>query len=164
MFCDNCGKENAIIAYAKIQETGVEIIRLCTTCAEKKMKEDMQNTKGININMDSFMKDVFSASPVDIDTHEDINCPNCNSSLKDVLKDGVVGCEKCYESFASYIEEIVFNSSKKEEVKDIIKEEIISEKEKERLDLLNKLNVAIELEEYEDAAMFRDKLKSLKEV
>jgi len=77
----------------------------------------------------------------------DPKCKYCGISIMDLINTGVVGCEKCYESYADFIKEYLF----------AIREGAV---DKASSDILAKLNTAIEEENYEQAAELRDILES----
>lgn len=167
MLCDSCGKRNAIIAYTNMKETKIEIVHLCAKCAEEKMKGDLDFNNIITEKVADFIDGIFKMSTQDSDDDNLIkkSCPNCNTTLNEVVKENKVGCETCYEVFKVEINNLLKNMESSSIHKGKIPKngDISFLNRKTKLDLLNKLNVAIELEEYEEAAKLRDEINSLKE-
>lgn len=165
MLCDSCGKRNAIIAYTKMKETGVEIVHLCSTCAEEKMREDLDFNNVVTEKVGNFIDELFKFIGKSDRDIEEKTCPNCNTSLKEIIEDKKVGCESCYDTFKDEIENLLINLQTPTVHKGKIPKSAgkKSVEKREEVELLNKLNVAIELEEYEEAAKLRDRIKALKE-
>ena len=95
--------------------------------------------------------------------HEDITCNFCNTSFDEYKKTGKLGCGKCYSTFRKQLKPIIegiYGNSEhirkfpKNEFKDT---EIVKTVEQ----LKEKLNMAIQEEEYEQAAKLRDEILQL---
>ena len=95
--------------------------------------------------------------------HEDITCNFCNTSFDEYKKTGKLGCGKCYSTFRKQLKPIIewiygysehIGKFPKNEFKDT---EIVKTVEQ----LKEKLNMAIQEEEYEQAAKLRDEILQL---
>lgn len=95
--------------------------------------------------------------------HEDITCNFCNTSFDEYKKTGKLGCGKCYSTFRKQLKPIIegiygysehIGKFPKNEFKDT---EIVRTVEQ----LKEKLNMAIQEEEYEEAAKLRDEILQL---
>lgn len=95
--------------------------------------------------------------------HEDITCNFCNTSFDEYKKTGKLGCGKCYSTFSKQLKPIIegiygysehIGKFPKNEFKDT---EIVKTVEQ----LKEKLNMAIQEEEYEQAAKLRDEILQL---
>lgn len=95
--------------------------------------------------------------------HEDITCNFCNTSFDEYKKTGKLGCGKCYSTFRKQLKPIIegiygysehIGKFPKNESKDT---EIVRTVEQ----LKEKLNMAIQEEEYEQAAKLRDEILQL---
>ncbi len=95
--------------------------------------------------------------------HEDITCNFCNTSFDEYKKTGKLGCGKCYSTFLKQLKPIIegiygysehIGKFPKNEFKDT---EIVKTVEQ----LKEKLNMAIQEEEYEQAAKLRDEILQL---
>lgn len=94
---------------------------------------------------------------------EDITCNFCNTSFDEYKKTGKLGCGKCYSTFRKQLKPIIegiygysehIGKFPKNEFKDT---EIVKTVEQ----LKEKLNMAIQEEEYEQAAKLRDEILQL---
>jgi protein-arginine kinase activator protein McsA len=102
------------------------------------------------------------------------SCPRCGLFWEDIQKTGKLGCEGCYDTFPEKIESIIkkiqggathhigkMPSKKQAQEEQKIKENKISNAH--LIETLEKrLQEAVEAEDYENAALFRDKIKALK--
>ncbi|WP_138159649.1 UvrB/UvrC motif-containing protein [Peptoniphilus catoniae] len=164
MLCDNCKKNEAMISYTKMIGNEIEEIHLCADCAEKKMREDLVFNSAVTDRVESFLKELFKLTGNDRSAVTDKKCKTCNTSFKE-LEENRLGCENCYENFKDEIQSMLtslkFSSKHKGKIPKSAGNNIIYRRDEQ--DLMDKLSKAIELENYEDAAVFRDKLKELRE-
>lgn len=100
---------------------------------------------------------------VDKDEKVDITCSVCNTSFEDYKNTGKLGCSKCYSTFEKQLKPIIesiygysehIGKFPKNEFKDV---QAIREVEH----LKEQLNIAIQEEEYEQAAKLRDEILEL---
>lgn len=164
MICDNCGKREAIIAYTKMQGNSIEEVHLCAQCAEEKMKKDLAFNNAVSGKMENFLKDLFKLTGKFNNNIPNKKCSHCGTTFEDLGKNQV-GCEYCYDEFKEEIESMLLNFKSSSKHKGKIpksagKEPVYKREENE---LRDKLSVAVELEEYEEAAVLRDKLKQLRD-
>ena len=166
MKCQSCGKIEANVKYTQIINGKKEEIFLCDKCADK-MKLDMNFKFGFDDIFSSFFAEptLFRAPQI----AEVLVCDSCGMRYDEFAKNGMLGCENCYRVFNKrldnvlkkihgnnrHIEEttrtqVVPDSNNK---KKTIKEEIAELKEK--------INECIKVEDYEQAAILRDKIKKL---
>ena len=120
-----------------------------------------------------------------------VKCPKCGMNYQEFIRVGKFGCAECYDVFGPLIEdnmkklqgsiehkgkrhldksEGADNENKNETASKSISGKAAEKKSKSKTDILDeiavlnaKLKEAIELEEYEDAARYRDEIKALKE-
>lgn len=178
MKCDNCGKDNANFKYTQIINGVKKEITLCDKCS-KEMGID-QIDFNMPISFSSFLDDFFMDNDTFLPSFVDNNilkCDNCQMTFEEFLNQGKFGCEHCYEAFANKIDPILknihggnrhigrkINAIQNESTK-IQKEETQGEEIQEDATLieLNKqLKQAISDENYEEAAVIRDKIKNIK--
>jgi len=162
MLCDNCKKREATVRYEESINGKNTKINLCSICSQK---------LGILNNnfMDSMLFSFFD-EPLAIGYKEvkEDKCNKCSYIFSDYAKTGLLGCNECYTTFEGKLSPIVKKiQGKQEHIKE--KKNIKNENEsinnsKNEIDVLKQeLNTAIEKEEYEKAAVIRDKIKALQE-
>lgn len=150
--CDNCGIRPATV-YVKENINGkIYEGHLCQKCMQEKEKRMFTTT----------LFSPFFEKPKKIERKI---CSSCQTSEDQFLNSGFLGCPNCYNAFAESMENwigkfqnapyhIGTNPDKKNNTTDT------EDDEKTKYERL--LKKAIEEERFEEAAMYRDKLKNLK--
>jgi len=157
MLCDDCGKNPATVHLTEIIDDQMTELHLCEECAHKKSQEIEQNfglgdLLGGMVDINKAEKDPEAAK---------IKCPNCGLSYTDFKKIGRLGCGDCYIAFKKYLAPLLkrIHGSSQHMGKTPAKSAMgLKEKIDER-DLRNKLQRAIEQEQFEEAARLRDQIK-----
>ncbi|MBQ7798010.1 MAG: hypothetical protein IJ371_02700 [Clostridia bacterium] len=100
MLCDKCKKHEACYHSTLVINGEVKTTHLCENCATK---EGVFN-KTYNSIFDEFRS---LTNFLGFDDFEDKTCPNCNWTLRQFKRLGMLGCDKCYDAFDEDIEDIV---------------------------------------------------------
>ncbi len=160
MLCENCGHALATTHYHSIINGVVNDKYLCNTCALK-----YKNMKLSDSNIYNMLTSIFDDSV----TYKNINnkkCECCGTTIDDISKSGVVGCAECYKTFENELTPLLLkihgrslHVGKKANNSQLTKNEITNVNEIEKLK--QELKAAIEKEEYEKAAIIRDKIKEI---
>ncbi len=175
MICKKCGKNNAEIYYKQTVNGQTQEYALCAKCAE-----ELKNQGKLNIKIPSLFDEIDFGFGTDglfglsdlfglpYDTQkaqiaEKKRCTLCSSSFDDLIKTGKVGCAKCYEIFADELKRSVESihgkakymgkRPKKYKEKETKQDKIKS--------LKNEMKAAIKSQEFEKAAVLRDKIREL---
>ncbi len=153
MLCEKCGKRNASVMYTQIVNGKKSSLNLCSQCASGESLFD---------NFGSLLS--FGTRP---ETASSV-CPLCGMTLSEFTHKGRMGCGKCYETFRRQAKTMLqkihgtsvhLAESVQEEPKVPVPEK--PKKEKSELDILKEeLQKAIAEENYEQAAILRDKIRS----
>jgi protein arginine kinase activator len=157
MLCEKCKKKAATVLYKQTVNGVSEQMALCADCANK------VSLGGLFDDNFNFFGSLFEKKPRSADEKV---CTLCGSTYDQIVRDGKVGCAKCYEVFADRlrpsIERIHGNSRHVgKKPKGDIKHDEHDEK-KEKLDRLRKeLSEAVEQENFEQAAKLRDEIRAL---
>lgn len=159
MLCDKCGKNNATHFYKQTVNGKSVSMNLCSECAKK--------VGGFsNMSKDPFgLSDLFSGFFFP-DTHsierQTVICKKCGKSFNDIMSDGKLGCNECYTTFEErltpIVEKIHGRAIHTGKVPRSAGKEV--KRKKELTDLKDKLNEAIKNEDFENAAILRDKIKT----
>lgn len=162
MLCDNCKKREATVRYEENINGEKKKVNLCTVCS-----------KELGILSHNFMDNMlfsFFDEPISIgyEKIKEEKCSKCGYTFSDYAKTGVLGCNECYKTFEGKLLPILkklhgksYHVSVEKNTKE--KKETNKNGKKEIVDLKQELNKAIEKEEYEKAAVIRDKIKALEE-
>ena len=158
MLCDECGKNNATVHLTKIVNDKRSEAHLCEQCAKKYMNLDT-NFSIQNI-MSGFLTDVPGVEKSML-----LVCENCGMTYDEFKRNGKFGCSQCYSSFEKKVAPIVRNihSHDSHVGKIPLKAGKELKDKKELEDLKFNLREAVENEEYEKAAEYRDKIKEMEE-
>lgn len=112
---------------------------------------------------DFFDDDFFSFKPAHTNTVPDIECPVCKMRLSKFLQNGKFGCGNCYDAFGSYTKQVLNNVHStyvhKGKVSENASEQIKCKHEIESLK--KELSLAVEKQDFENAAKLRDKINEL---
>lgn len=183
MICNECGKNKAEIYYKQNVNGKTYEYALCSECAERLKKEGKINIKipsmlddfhfphGSFFNMDELFGLPFGAKPQRV--AEKKKCTLCSSTFDELVKSGRVGCAKCYEVFKDELQSSIESIHGKaiyigsEDVKNQTEQNYVDDVKDEPLNevetLKAELKKAIENEEFEKAAILRDKIKAFEE-
>ncbi len=184
MLCDICKKNEAIIRIQKIENGKAVAVNLCAECADKHkahehfefgdidIGEILSNIKKITKNMN--LQDlVLHAEAGDknfeknVDDSLAVKCPKCGLTLAGIDKNsGRMGCDECYRTFADEVLQSIENihrckihvgkhpiGARK------VSADLLAEKIRK---LEDDLQIAIQSEKYEEAALLRDEINLLK--
>ena len=135
-------------------------LNLCESCA---VKNGFQLGKENSVHIPALLEKLRNLkkglSPADMN----VVCHNCNTTLAEVKKHGTVGCSQCYDYFDSYLSGYINNPSENRKQGTRARgpvREVISQAEYKKA-LEKKLEQAVSIEDYEAAAVLRDKIKAL---
>lgn len=158
MLCDICGKNQATVHLTEIINEQMNELHLCEQCAQTKSQE-MEQQFGLS---DLLAGMVESGKPPMLEKETaTLKCPNCKLTYIDFKKIGRLGCGECYTTFKKYIGPLLrrIHGSGQHMGKSPLK---VTKGLKNKIDLHDlrlKLQNAIELEAFEEAARIRDQIK-----
>lgn len=160
MTCTNCKKNEASFCFVIIENGEKKEYNLCPACAQKLGIFDMAPF--------SFM-DVFQWAELP----PEVTCSQCGTTLTELQRTGLVGCEQCYHDLHAGIEPMVHTLQKSplhkgrtpigHEAGVLLSQNEVPAIDTELVELQYELKQAIEKEEFEQAAILRDKIKEKKE-
>lgn len=158
MLCSNCNTKEANFHYKYIQNGKATEAHLCRQCAEKLgyIKEHESGFGATNFFGDLFSLPHFVHAP-----KETLICPDCGTGFDKIRRTGFVGCDKCYEIFAGPIDSILSkiqpSTVHKGKLSGANGKKI--ERDNTLKNMKEELQRAILDENYEHAAVIRDKIK-----
>lgn len=163
MLCQSCGKNHANTHIKRIVNGELTEYMLCEKCAAKLGYSNIFDSFGFDFN--NLLGSFFAASEPKFLPFNNKRCDFCGSSFEDISSTGKIGCAKCYSVFFEQLIPSVkrihgnikhagkFASAAGEE--NIIKNQIQN--------LNERMKIAIDEQNFEEAAKIRDELKNLKE-
>ena len=174
MKCDICHINKATIHIQEIIKNEEKSLHICTECAAKKSEENPV-LQGINLaemlyNLSEQLED-DSDEPDNAFSDKEKNsvnlvCDSCNWDTEKFRETGRLGCGKCYETFGEIVSAALKNMHKG--VLHVGKHPGYHEDNRsgqiivEIMKLQKELELHIQSEEYEKAAVLRDKINELK--
>lgn len=157
MKCDLCGATNAHYILKENINGHVKVSHICEVCMTSKAKSSFFESYPMPFS------NLFSTHVIN-QKASNITCPKCHHSLMALEKTGRFGCAECYETFSEfllpYINRIQSGSNHVGKKLTVARQT----PPKETLSILKKaLEEAISEERYEDAIVYRDKIKTIEE-
>lgn len=157
MLCDACHKNIATVHLTEIVDDKIVEMHICQSCAQNKAEELKEH-----LSIPGFLGGLISPER-EGRKKTTLKCPSCNLTYEEFKTKGKLGCERCYFVFKQQLLPLLkkIHSSLRHTGKApvSINQKVIVESRIE--DLRKRLERAIQLEEYEDAAKLRDEIKKL---
>lgn len=181
MLCENCNENEATIHYTEILNGVKNEHHLCAECAAKIGVSGYIHASSSDFPFVKLLTGLLASSGLMNEEVDNpmlhVKCPQCGMNFQEFTKVGKFGCAECYNVFGPLIEDnmkklhgSVEHKGKKYHAADRTQ---MPEQPKtaeqsaasilDEIAVLNaKLKEAIELENFEDAAKYRDEIKALK--
>jgi protein arginine kinase activator len=170
MMCDRCNQKPASIFLTKVVNGQKTEMHLCKQCAEEGNDEFFKNLSVINIlaGLTGGIPGAVSRMPQEEPT---VVCPNCGFDLERFRREGRLGCEHCYEHFASALQPMMRkihgslqHTGKRPGVTAEGPKAQRAAQNNRLCELKDALKAAVKAEEYERAAGIRDEIRALETV
>ncbi|MDO5402383.1 MAG: UvrB/UvrC motif-containing protein [Eubacteriales bacterium] len=178
MLCENCNINEATIHFTEIRNGVQTEHHLCSECAAA--LDVPGYLEGMNaefpfVKLLTGLLAAGGASAISQDTPlQHVCCPGCGMSFEEFTRIGKFGCADCYNVFGPLIDDKMkyihgenVHHGKKYNQNNEGKERALTLSEEENLknridELQIRLREAVEIENFEEAARFRDEIKALK--
>jgi protein arginine kinase activator len=160
MQCDICSKKKATVHLTEIVDDQMSEMHLCEDCARKKSVQ-MEQQFGL-ADLLAGLADFGKSTKEEV--KESVKCAKCGMSYDEFRKFGRLGCGHCYESFKMHLGTLLkkVHGSNHHLGKTPTK---IPQSEKKIIENLQELKMqleqAIQMEDFEQAAQIRDKIREL---
>ena len=158
MFCNVCHKNEATVHLTEIIDNQITELHLCEECARQKGAQ-MEQHFGL-ADLLAGLADLGQQFEVVGKTES--KCPNCGLSYEDFRRIGRLGCSECYHAFKDSLGVLlkrIHGSTQHLGHAPLKKAEEV--KKQSEIDVLkSKLERAIKMEEFEEAASLRDKIRA----
>lgn len=162
MLCEECGKNEATVSITLKTGKGSNTRRLCRECM-KKMESSL--SKGDIQGFLSSILSVLNTSEKKSETVPSVTCSSCGLTYAEFEHSGRLGCAQCYRDFASHLRPLLQRvhgrtqhagrkpAAYTPDPKDLLDAKI--------MELKQKMDEAVAVENFEDAAKYRDELRAL---
>lgn len=161
MVCDFCHENEAVIFIEQVSSSGQKRkIGMCMECAIA--RGISSDPKSIESSIGNLFNEI-TANVKKLEKENNRLCPVCGTSLAEIKKTGFTGCPECYAIFKDEIQKILLTKGISGNYTGSMPSRLASFKSvlNDRIALQNKLNDAVQKEDYEKAAMYRDYLHAL---
>ena len=156
MLCDLCCRRQSFFMFKYSSRS----FNLCFDCAKKYdcLSLGKKSPKELESQFENLSRDVDRMQRT---------CPECGTKASEVIINHKVGCSECYNFFLDEISEYFNSIGVNVKESEFFDQTNIERAKKEILratlaTLQEKINKAVETEEYEKAAIYRDKMNELK--
>lgn len=156
--CQKCGKRPATTHIMQTIGGNTVELNLCQTCAAKL---GYSGLSGFSVN--ELFGSLFGEGVQPKSKTPQVRCPSCGCTFQEISRTGKVGCAKCYEVFYNrLLPNLERIHGKVQHVGKLPAEADTALKAKrEEEELQRKLREAVEKQDFEQAAVLRDRLKEL---
>ncbi len=164
MLCERCGMNEANISYTQVVNGEKTRLYLCDKCA-KDLNLEMNFQFGFNDVFDTFFEEPIAIQKMNQEMT--LACDKCGTTYEEFARTGMFGCENCYRVFGNHLEHILkrlHGANRhvgKQYVKRMPKLKVKNPKVLELEELKKKLADCIKKEEFEQAVVYRDKIRAL---
>lgn len=159
MICSKCKTNNASFFYTQSINGKESSLALCQSCAQK---------ADIGTSMVPPLFSTFITKNQASKNASAKKCRLCALTFSDLLSMGKVGCPECYNTFKEELSDTIRSihgtakHSGSSQITTVKEDEFDAASPSEEEILRKELNEAIQSENYEKAAVLRDKIKALK--
>lgn len=172
MICDFCKNNIATVHLIRVQNDNVEKVNICLECAkdfsffsEDDFYKDLNKILYRIFQSDGGRVDDYKSKKTlkNLKIKKNRSCSFCSMDLKKIKKLGRMGCPHCYNEFKSVLLPIIKTIHEDMEYRGKIPENTSRQVklEKSISDLKNRIKNEIFIENFEEAARIRDKIKQL---
>ena len=182
MLCEKCQTREARVKITKVVNGVAEVHNLCTECASpfRLNPEDPNEAEWsraiFKMLTEAVMKQMSSGKDnTEDDKLKSIACPTCGKTYGEYQEDGLLGCGDCYEAFSAQVNAHAMTiqgadthngkkigKAKRRTTRKPVTPETTRLTKEEEISILNmKLEEAVSIEDYENAARLRDEIRRL---
>lgn len=156
MICDFCHKREATFFVEQTSTTGKRKLHFCAECV--KQRGFSTDPKEISKALNSLFSEFFEKH-----ASKDVMCPVCGQHLSKIMLTGLTGCPECYEIFKDKIIEYMKKNGSYGTYTGQMPKRIATFRSAltDRIEVQRKLELAVQNEDYEKAAFYRDYLHAI---
>ncbi|MFH1784495.1 MAG: UvrB/UvrC motif-containing protein [bacterium] len=175
MLCNMCHKKEAVVHFTEIIENQITKLHICEDCAKQK---GLQFPFGKPLfSMADLLAGLTNFEAYSTEQQAKIKCPKCGVTYNDFKRNGKLGCCECYTCFhtelatllkrihggVTHLGKLPVSRGNKTGTKKKASVETSTSIERQLRQLQSELQDAVKREEYERAAIIRDRIKGLKD-
>lgn len=163
MLCQRCQQREAKVQLSKTENGQTQEIFLCEYCAKQTHEVSFIVHSAI---VPEFLQALFGFNPSAKEQPAEISCPKCGITFSRITQAGKLGCSTCYETFETQLEPLlrrVHGGAQNVGKVPARRGATIKSRQEERK-LKEKLQILIQQEEFEEAAVVRDQIRQLEQL
>lgn len=162
MICQKCNQKPANVEVTQTMNNKKTVVYLCEACAGVKQEFFLDNSFNMGSLLSGIIGNAYNISKV-AKTENVLKCKKCGMTFEEFCQIGRFGCAECYLTFESKLEQIFrrLQGSDRHKGKIPVNRKQGKTINDEITELKKALQLAIKNEQYEKAAVFRDKIKDL---
>lgn len=160
MLCIHCNEREATVHLTQIAGEKMHKVDLCEECAKKKGVNDPTG-----FHFADLLLGLGASQEMEQGAGGELRCPKCGFTQADFKKSGRLGCCECYRVFAEGLDQLLKTMHKGTRHVGKVPQTLQQTRDlSDRLKALQKkLDKAISDEDFEQAAQFRDEIKTVKQ-
>ncbi|MBI4354017.1 MAG: UvrB/UvrC motif-containing protein [Candidatus Omnitrophica bacterium] len=161
MICDACKQQQATVHLTEIVNDQMTELHLCESCANQKGAQ-AESHFGL-ADLLAGLADVGKTAEVEEEVSAK-SCPGCGMTYNDFRKVGRLGCDECYMTFKRNVVSLlkrIHGSTHHMGKAPTTRLAKPAQTKAELADMKRRLEQAIEMEEFEEAARLRDHIREL---
>lgn len=161
MMCVKCKKKPALMQLTIIKNGQKSELNLCEDCA----KESVINSYMFENLITALFHIANEDETILVKADSNARCQNCGMTYAELSKYGKAGCDGCYQAFSALFAPVVkkIHGKNQHMGKSISSRKEAMRSRQEVVILKEKLEEAVQNENYEKAAEYRDLIKSYKQ-
>lgn len=170
MLCERCHSREAQVHIKHMQNGAVVEFHLCHKCAHEMSQQGSLPKVPVEFPFENFLGNLFpakvqkQAEPSRKEQMFNGFCPACGLNYEEFARTGKFGCPQCYETFRDAVRHLLRGIHGNEIHRGTRPHGVASKQPEEDIGTLKVLlREAIEKEEYERAAVLRDRIRLLEE-
>lgn len=162
MLCQNCGRNEANTHIKRIVDGESSELHLCTECARHLGYTG--TFPGFGANISALLSRFFPETALALPEQDVERCPGCGASFDDIVRTGYMGCAECYDIFYDRLKPSLSRIHGR--ATHVGKSSTTTDRRTERRSEIRALEAemknAVATEDFERAAVLRDRLKELR--
>jgi protein arginine kinase activator len=159
MKCEECGGNQAVVHLTQVVNNEMTVVHLCDSCASQK---GLDTSPGPVSPLSDFIAQMGGAPPRP--SGPEVTCPFCGLGYTAFREQGRLGCPECWTTFQGPLEKLVrrIHGSSSHLGKVYLPPDPSATDRQRRMEgLRNRLQRAVDAEDFERAAELRDQIRSL---
>ncbi len=162
--CEICGKNEAVIHVQQIMGSETIELKMCERCAQE--KGIAGGDKTLELSITELLTGLLNITSEVKSEQKNQICTNCGLTYNDFQKEARLGCSECAQVFRKEIHALLENLTGTHQHRGKYPKKLREFKKLliDKAEIKQKLQEAIQREDYEGAAVLRDKIHDLERV